>query len=157
MVLGYSYNAIGSAYYVFGNIAFILVSIIKFLVFYKLFNMSINIFYEFLCKYKVKDFIKKNKLIELFNKHPFWFSFIAIIICYVPYMIAFYPAVLGFDPANQIKEAMGLHTRYMDSVVLLDPSVTITNFNPVLHTLLLGGCFRFGYIIGKLLKILYNN
>ena len=149
MVLGYSYDTVGSAYLVFGNIAFIIVSLIKFFVFYRLFNISINIAYDFLCKYKIKDFVKKNKLIELFNKHPFWFSFVAIIICYIPYMIAFYPAVLGFDPVNQIKEVMGMHTRYMDSVILLDPSVTITNFNPVIHTLLLGGCFKFGYTLGN--------
>ena len=149
MVLGYSYDTVSSAYLVFGNVAFIIISIIKLLIFYKVFDISINIVYEFLYNYKVKDIIKKNKLIDLFNKHPFWFSFITIIICYIPYMIAFYPAVFGFDPANQVKEFMGLHTRYMDSVVLLDPSVTITNFNPVLHTLLLGGCFKFGYVIGN--------
>ena len=149
MVLGYSYDNIGSAYLVFGNITFIIISIIKLFIFYRIFDISINITYDYLCNYKIKDKIKNNKIIELFNKHPFLFSFLVIIICYIPYMIAYYPAVLGYDPANQIKEVMGLHTRYMDSVVLLDPSVTITNFNPVLHTLLLGGCFKLGYTIGS--------
>lgn len=149
MVLGYSYDKVGSAYLVFGNIAFIIISIIKLLVFYKLFDIVINIVYEFLCEHKFKEITKKSKIIDLFNKHPFLFPLVVIIICYIPYMIAFYPAVMGYDPSNQIREFMGMHTRYMDSVILLDPNVTITNFNPVLHTLFLGGCFKIGHILGN--------
>lgn len=149
MVLGYSYDMVGNASLVFGNIAFIIISIIKLLCFYKLFNIAINLLYDIVNKVKIKDLKSDNKFIIWFNKHPFVASVAIILLCYIPYIIAFYPAILGYDPANQIKEVMGLHTRYMDSVILLDPNVTITNFNPVLHTLLLGGCFKLGHIIGN--------
>lgn len=149
MVVGYSYDKVGSAYFVFGNIGFIIISIIKLVFFYNLFNIAIKQIYNLLCTYHVNDIVKKSKILDLFNKHPFIFSFIAILICYIPYVVAFYPAVMGYDPSNQIREFMGMHTRYMDSVILLDPNVTITNFNPVLHTLLLGGCFKLGHVMGN--------
>lgn len=149
MVVGYSYDKVGSAYLVFGNLAYLIASIVKLICYYKLFDIVINMIYSFLCEYKIKDIVKKNKIIDLFDNHPFIFTSIIILICYIPYMVSFYPAVMGYDPSNQIREFMGMHTRYMDSVILIDPSVTITNFNPVLHTLLLGGCFKLGHIMGN--------
>ena len=44
---------------------------------------------------------------------------------------------------------MGMHTRYLDSIVVLNDNITLTNFNPIIHTLLLGGLFKFGYVIGN--------
>ncbi len=149
MVIGYSYDKLGNAYFVFGNISFVIYSIIKIMTLSYLFNICLNIIYDKLNTYEIKDIIKKNKFIELFNNHPFIVSFVIMLICFIPYMIAFYPAIMGYDPSNQIREFMGMHTRYMDSVILLDENVTITNFNPVLHTLLLGGCFKLGHIIGN--------
>ena len=149
MVVGYSYNQVGNAYLVFGNVAFISISILKFICYTILFDISINIVYEKLCNYEVKEKVKKSKLVNMFNKHPFIFSFITMLICFLPYYIIFYPAIMGFDPSNQIKEVMGIHNRYWDSVIMIDPNVTITNFNPVIHTLLLGGCFKLGYSIGN--------
>jgi hypothetical protein len=144
MVFGYSYSIVGNSSLVFNNI---LVSIFKIFSYYTLFNFSIKAFYNYITKIKFKN--SSNKFIELINKHPFLFSFIFITICYIPYMISFYPVVINYDAANQIKEVMGMHTRYLDSVVLLDPSMTITNFNPILHTFLLGGLFKLGHSIGN--------
>lgn len=149
MTVGYSYDKVGSAYLVFGNIGFITISIIKLLSFYFLFRLCINIVFNFITTYKIREIVGDNKLIRMFNKHPFLFSFTVIVLCYIPYLVAFYPAVMGYDPSNQIREFMGMHTRYMDSVILLDPNVTITNFNPVIHTLFLGGCFKLGHIMGN--------
>ena len=54
-----------------------------------------------------------------------------------------------FIISHQIKEVLGLHTRYLDSIVLLNDKVTLTNFNPLLHTLLLGLPFKWGVEIGN--------
>ena len=124
LIFGYSYDVVGKATLVTGSILLLIISLFK--------------------ETKPVSWLAKK-----FNEHPFWFSFIAIVICYIPYMIAFYPAIMGYDPANQIKEVMGIHTRYMDSVVLLDPNMTLTNFNPLVHTLILGNCFKLGYNIGN--------
>ncbi len=149
MILGYSYAAVGNASLVFGNLAYFGYSCVKLVGYYFLFIVAINIAYDFMCNGKIKEIKIKNKFIDAFNKHPVLVSAIVILICYMPYIISYYPAIMGYDPANQIKEVMGMHTRYMDSVILLDPNMTITNFNPVLHTLLLGGCFKLGHVMGS--------
>lgn len=149
MVFGYSYDVVGNATLVNHSIPLILISIMKYVAFYEMFLTTITQAYEFIVTHKIKEKATKSKLGKLFDAHPFLFSFLFILICYLPYLIAFAPAIMCYDPANQIKEVMGIHTRYMDSVVLLDSSVTLTNFNPILHTLLLGGCFKLGYTIGS--------
>lgn len=148
LVFGYSYDTVGNASLVLGNITLISFSILKFIGLYFLFNTSIHLLDDIL---KKKDLgkLNKSKIITLFEKHPFVFSFIVILVCYLPYIIAFYPVILNYDAANQIKEVMGIHTRYMDSVVLLNPNITITNFNPIIHTFLIGGLFKLGYMLGN--------
>lgn len=149
LIFGYSYDVVGKATLVTGSIPLILISIVKFISFFNLFNIGLNLLYQLILKMNIKENKPVSWLSKKFNEHPFLFSFICIVICYVPYIIAFYPAIMGYDPANQIKEVMGIHTRYMDSVVLLDPNMTLTNFNPLIHTLLLGNCFKLGYNIGN--------
>lgn len=148
LVFGYSYDTVGNASLVLGNITLISFSILKFIGLYFLFNTSIHLLDDIL---KKKDLgkLNKSKIITLFEKHPFVFSFIVILVCYLPYIIAFYPVIINYDAANQIKEVMGIHTRYMDSVVLLNPNITITNFNPIIHTFLIGGLFKLGYMLGN--------
>jgi len=148
LVFGYSYDVVGNASLVFGNIALISFSILKFIGLYFLFNTSIHLLDDYLKKKDLAE-LKKSKILSLFEKHPFVFSFVVILICYLPYIIAFYPVIINYDAANQIKEVMGIHTRYMDSVVLLNPNITITNFNPIIHTFLIGGLFKVGYLLGN--------
>lgn len=149
MVVGYSYDIVGSAALVTKSWKFVTVSIIKFISFYYLFMLTITFLYNVIVNYNWKEKVTKSKIIQLFLKHPFLFSFCFIIICYIPYLYVFYPAVMSPDPANQIKEVMGIPTRYMNSVILLDPNQTLTNFNPLIHTFLIGGCFKFGNWIGN--------
>lgn len=148
MVFGYSYDVVHNSSLVLGNSYLIIFSIVKFIGYYVLFNTSIHLFDDFVKSKKVKDG-KLPKLFDMFLKHPFVFSFIFILICYLPYIIAYYPVIINYDAANQVKEVMGIHTRYMDSVVLINPSVTLTNFNPIIHTFLIGGLFKVGYLLGN--------
>ena len=70
-------------------------------------------------------------------------------IIYGIYLIIFYPGVINYDNANQIKEVLGMHTRYLDSIVVLNENITLTNFNPIVHTLLLGNLFKVGLAFGN--------
>ncbi len=149
LVFGYSYDVVGDASIVNHSIWHVLVSIAKFMSFYHMFVIAITLAYEKITTYKWKEKVTNSKINKMFMSHPFLFSWIVILLCYLPYLILFYPGVMCNDPSNQIREVMGMHTRYMDSVILLDPNVTITNFNPILHTLLVGGCFKLGYTIGN--------
>lgn len=148
LIFGYSFDTTDGAYLVYGNLVFLIISVIKFIGLYPLIYTALNFLYDKMVDFKVGEF-KGSKLTNYLDKHPFKFTCLALLICYLPYIIAFYPAVMGYDPANQIKEFMGIHNRYWDSVIMLDPNVTITNFNPIIHTLLLGGCFKLGVNMGS--------
>ncbi len=149
MVFGYSYDVVGNASLVNSNLSFIIISVIKYVSFYYMFKTTLHLIYQVVITYKLKEKVTNSKIGKMFLDHPLLFSFLFIFVGYIPYIIAFAPGIMCYDPANQIKEVMGMHTRYMDSVILLDPNMTITNFNPILHTLLIGGCFKLGYVLGS--------
>ena len=92
---------------------------------------------------------KKTKIYKTFDKHPFLFSLIFMLLCYLPYIISFYPAILSPDPSYQIKQYFKIPNKYSTYSVMLDPNVTITNHHPVIHTLLLGTCVKIGTIINN--------
>lgn len=93
--------------------------------------------------------IKKLKLYNRFNKRTFLFSLIFMIICWLPYIISFYPAILSPDPSFQIRQYFGIPNKYSDYSIMIDPNITITNHHPVIHTLLLGTCVKIGTIINN--------
>lgn len=148
MVLFHSYDVVGDSSLVFGNILFFIIALARLVSYFVFFNLGINLLYGYLVtKRDFKNYFPK--ITKYLDKHPFLFSFLFIFICYLPYIICFYPVILNYDGGYQIREMLGLHTFYLDSVILLDESVTLTNFNPLIHTFLLGGLFKFGYTLGN--------
>ena len=111
----------------------------------KIFNLLDN------RKYKKIEFkrLKNLKLYQLFINHTFLFSLIFIIICWLPYIISFYPAILSPDPSFQIRQYFKIPNKYSNYSIMLDPNVTITNHHPVIHTLLLGSCVKIGTLINN--------
>ena len=147
MILGASYDTNYTPELVYNSNIHLLVTLIKFIGFYFLFKNLLNSIYRYFKDGKFKD--SGNKLSETFSKHPFIFSFTVMLIVYGIYLIIFYPGVINYDNANQIKEVLGMHTRYLDSIVVINDNITLTNFNPILHTLLLGNLFKLGVNIGN--------
>jgi len=144
LVLGYSYEITSTGNLFWGSIFNLIISIVKILGYYYFFK---TIIYYFI-KFSQKEFGCKNKIINKFSKHPYLYSFIFLSICYGIFIILYYPGVINYDNANQIKEMMGMHTRYLDAINPISDS-TLTNFNPILHTFMLGGLFKIGYLIGN--------
>ncbi len=128
------------------NVTLMLVAVPGYAVF---FNVLINLINDFFINYKITYNFKDSWLIKKFNDNPFKFTFITLLICYIPWIISYYPVVINPDAAKQIKEFMGLTTDYLDRVNLVDPNVMITNFNPVFHTFILGSFFKLGYHLGS--------
>lgn len=144
VVLGYSYDQVSSWDLCFSKPILIFLTFVKLTGYYLLFNCVMHKFYEFITNNSKKDLPIPKKIKELLDNKPFLTSVVIMLICWLPYIISFYPAILSPDPSNQIKQFFGIHTKYMDSVDLIDESVTITNHHPVLHTVLLGGCTKIG-------------
>ena len=90
---------------------------------------------------------KLKKLINYFHKHPFKTSFILLLIVYMIYYIAYFPGIFGYDPSYQIQEYMHIPTFYTPDANITGNHL-ITQFNPVMHTLLIGFLFSIGHKIG---------
>ena len=150
LLFGYSYNTIGNWNLIFGSLRLFLLSLIIFIGYYIFFNCTINLLYEYINNHNFKEKASKNKILNfIFNEHPFISTFIILFICYLPYIIAFYPGILSPDPSNQIKQFYGIKTKYNDYSIMLDENITITNHHPVLHTVILGGLTYFGKTLGS--------
>lgn len=143
-VLGYSYEITSTGELFWGSILNFVISIFKILGYVLFFKVIIYYFIKFM----KKEYNCNNKLIKKFSEHPYLYSFIFLTICYGVFLILYYPGIINYDNANQIKEMMGMHTRYLDAINPISDS-TLTNFNPIIHTFLLGGLFKVGYIIGN--------
>lgn len=151
MIFGNSYSNLNNWDLIFKNINTFLISLLMFIGYYFLFSSSINSIFNFICTNKYFQNIKtENKLINfIFVKHPFFSTFIILLICWLPYIISFYPGILSPDPSNQIKQFFGLDLQYKEYVIMLDENVSITNHHPVIHTILLGSCVWLGKLFGS--------
>ena len=152
MIFGNSFMNVGSTALIFKNIGFFLLSFIMYIGYYYLFLVIISYLFRFLDKNnfsQTKKEKKDNKFLKEFKKHPFLFSLCFIIICWLPYIISFYPIILSPDPSFQIKQFFGIRTKYADYAVLLDENVVMTNHHPVTHTILLGSYLKLGTLIGN--------
>lgn len=147
LIFGYSIHNCHSFQLVFGDIQYLLINFFKIMGYYTLLNLSLNVLYEYLIKWQIPMF-KENKLLRLFKKNPFLFSFITLSIFYLIYLIAYYPGVVGYDPSYQIKEVMGIPNFYSESAGIIGSNL-LTNYNPIIHTLFIGYLFKLGLMLGN--------
>ena len=112
-----------------------------------IFKLIIDCLFEHIIP-KIKYKTSNNKIFNfIFEKHSFLAPLIIILVCWLPYVILFYPGVLMADSSNQIKQYFGLEisdSTSTNSVNLIDENVKITNHHPVLHTVILGSCIQIG-------------
>lgn len=148
MVSGYSFLMTDSLDLINKNLFYIIISIISFIIYFILFNLLLKYIYYRLDNSKEKE-TKIGKLFTKFDEHPFKFSLIFMLICWLPYIISFFPAILSPDPSFQIKQFFGIENKYSTYSIMLDESVLITNHHPVIHTLLLGVCVKIGTLFNS--------
>lgn len=147
MIMGASYMKYETSVLIFADYYKFLVCLIVGAGYFFIFKLIISYIYNYLDKGKIKDFT--NKVIVFYKRHPLIISFLIIILCWIPYFIAYYPIILSPDPSFQIKQLFGIRTKYADYSLLLDENVVLTNHHPVFHTLILGSCLKLGTLIGN--------
>lgn len=159
IILSFLYSSfliIGHSFYITDSFKYIekhiVLSIIAFIFLFALFYFILNKLFYYLDNMKIKDKDKKirdSKIYKLFNNKTFLFCMVFMIICWLPYIISFYPAILSPDPSFQIKQFMGIPNKYSTYNIMIDAGMTITNHHPVIHTLLLGSCVKIGTLINN--------
>ncbi len=145
LVLGYSYYVTETGYLFWGSLNNFLISLIKVGGYYYFIKTIVYYIIKFL-RYPFNN--PQNKLIKAFCKHPFRYSFLLMSLVYSIFLIIYYPGILNLDNANQIKEVLGVPTRYLAGINPIS-NKTLTNFNPIVHTLMLGLPVRFGLFLGS--------
>lgn len=78
---------------------------------------------------------KKYKIIELFEKKTVLVSFIAIFVCWIPWLLIFYPASITNDCVVQIAQFYGF--------------LPLDNAHPIFSTLLVGSFVKLGDLLGS--------
>ena len=146
-IFGYSYASIGNWDLVFANKIQFMKALIIGLGYFILFKAIISYVYDnVIPKISYKEI--GNKVYNfIFEKHSFIIPLAIIILCWLPYLIINYPGILMPDSSNQIKQFFGIKlddSNVTNSVNLIDENVNITNHHPVLHTVVLGLCLKFG-------------
>ena len=155
MVFGYSYYKINSWDMIFENTFQLFKATIVFIGYYILFRAIINYLFDILFPKISTSKLKEttNKVYNfIFIKHSFIMPLVIILICWLPYLIAYYPGILGADQSNQVKQFLGYDIpewSASNSTKLIDKNVKITNHHPVLHTIGIGLCAKLGLAIGN--------
>ncbi len=150
ITIGNSFLITDSLILLYKSIFHVIGAVIFYIIIYFMFKIFFTYLFSKFDVYKgLKDKQTNNWFIKQFDKHPFLFSLIIIIICWLPYIISFYPIILSPDPSFQIKQFLGIPNKYSDYVVLLDESQIITNHHPVIHTMLLGSFVKLGININN--------
>lgn len=152
VLIGISYSKTNSWDLLFNSKIQFIKAIIVAIGYYIIFKSIINfLFDQLLDEIEYKE--SKNKLFNIiFEKHSFILPVLIILICWLPYIIIYFPGILMPDSSNQIKQFFGLDISVnsaTNSMKLIDENVKITNHHPVLHTVLLGICMQFGKLIGN--------
>lgn len=155
MVFGYSFYKINSWDMIFANTFQLFKAFIVFIGYYVLFRAIINYLFDILIP-KIQMAEIKESTSKIYNfvfvKHSFIMPLIIILICWLPYLVAYYPGILGADQANQVKQFLGYDIpewSASNSTKLIDENVKITNHHPVLHTIGIGLCAKLGMAIGN--------
>lgn len=152
MVFGYSYMKDNSWNLIFGNTFQLFKAIIKGIGYYILFISLLNYLFDYaLNNIKIKK--TTNKVYNfIFIKHSFIIPLLIILICWLPYIISYYPGMIFQDSSNQVRQYFGYDipkNSATNSVNLIDNNVKITSHHPVIHTIILGSCIQLGKLIGN--------
>ena len=102
MIFGYSYMHYETSFLVFNSLLNFLLATLQFCGYYFIFTYLLNYLFLFFDKHQFKEL--KSKFAIYFKNHPFKVSILVILLCWLPYIIAFYPIILSPDPTFQIKQ-----------------------------------------------------
>ena len=102
------------------------------LIIISLYSTTVLLFNVIKILYNLIENIKNDN--KCFNRHFHLISFICMVICWIPYLYNYFPALMSPDSLNQYGQAVG--------------SIELSNHHPIVHTMLI----KIFYLIGKLFK-----
>lgn len=153
-VVGNSLQKVGSFYILYGRKQYALMSILKFIGLFILFWLCLYTLYTFFLNRKTDMEETGGCRVLLKKKYVMLF----LIICWLPYILIFYPCSTAGDTFDQIRQFFnkpvheGLSfqwSTYYDMVKLISNDMLINQHHPVIHTFFIGICVYLGHILGN--------
>ena len=139
MVIGISFSSNGSFVFINGSFSQFIVSVLVFVGYYCLFNVSITFLFKKLDVVNILGFLFKINFLEKLNqsriiqKHYFAFATLAIMAGWLPYIIIFFPGSVPWDGRRQISEGAGY--------------LKLTNHHPWIVSKFMGLLMQLGQLI----------
>lgn len=104
---------IGISFLSYANLDFILlkreITALVYIGYFWLFYLALSLFFEYSEKaFNENTLNYQNKKIE---KNIFWVGFIFLMLCYIPYLIVYYPASITNDIFYQIRQIVGISSK----------------------------------------------
>lgn len=139
IVIGYSFIKTNSFDLIFFNKFQFIISLINAIGYFLLFKRA---FIYIITKTKTEHNLKKvkkeiskykNKLEKIMEKHPIICCFIIFILCWIPYIVIFYPGTMNADSLNEINQFYGVKEW--------------TTGHPIIPTIIYGTFMRIGQAI----------
>ncbi len=147
-VLGYFYCVYGSISNMIKTPFQIGKSIIVFLGYTILFSFFFRFIENGIERLKYKK--PKNKICQfIFEDHPVLSTVIILFLCYLPFLILFYPGTASADMQDEVFQFFHLETPTVRTVNLIDPKVYINGHHSPFHTVIVGSICQLGLWLGS--------
>lgn len=147
IVIGYSLIKTNSLDLILFNKFQFMISIINAIGYFLLFKRAfIYIVMKTKKEYKLRKEVSKykNKLGKIFEKHPVIFCFAILVLCWIPYILIFYPGTMNYDSLVEINQFYG--------------AKEWTTHHPIIPTIIYGIFMKIGQaILNDNLGIFLNN
>jgi hypothetical protein len=152
MAWGYSFEKTNSYDLVLGGKLQMLKALTMIVAYFILFAIAIACLYRFLdlAHMETSGETSKNVYVRLFYKHPFLTPFVTMLICYIPYIIFSYPAIIMGDVRRMISQGYNFPDGVYSHIILLDENVFMTGQHGVIYPVIL-------HIFLRLSKALFDN
>ncbi len=112
---------------------------------------AVLVYYLILLAFDFLDGLSSREVVQTgtFSKKYYIISSLLVLLCWVPYLILFFPGTSGTDTASQVAQFFGQSTwtRGMSSVRGED--IYFSNHFPFFSTVLAGGFIKLGVLMGK--------
>lgn len=150
IVIGYSFQETDSFALLFGSESSKpLLSLIIFLLLWILLFVLVVYFFRWLDWWE-KSKSKQNGKDTALTRHPFGLSLAILLIAYIPYTVASYPAIFLADECSEILQwhpELGVYFPDYLEGHLRNPEVLLNTHMPIFHTVLLNTIFDIGFAV----------
>lgn len=110
MLIGISYSVLGSWAFIIGNKHQVIIAGFAFVGYFILFDVSLSVLYYWLEKRKICRTGEEASFSKFIDKHYFLFCFAVIYLCWLPFIIVFFPGSVPADGYSQLDMFFGGET-----------------------------------------------